>query len=161
MVVKVIVWWPHGSNIGHAAMEVNGGSPLGRMYLSSWPGSIAGTIGLIGPGQINEFEDDMRAEHGEQPSFVYLSKLNETNIKGAMMVANKLPVWGMLAANCAHHVGWCPRQGFATGTLRGLAGGMLDGALQTTQGGNAIRELQINSPWGLYVYAQSLRPLYG
>lgn len=161
MAVKVIVWWPHGGNIGHAAMEVDGGNPPGKMYLSSWPGSLAGAVGLIGPGKINEFEDDMSSEQGQKPSIVFLTKLNETNIKGAMMVANKIPVWGVLVANCAHHVGWCLRQGFATGTLRGLAGSMLDGALDTTQGGRVIRELQINTPWQLYLYAQSLRPLYG
>lgn len=159
MTVKVIVWWPHGGNIGHAAMEVDGGSPPGKMYFSRWPGAAVSVI--FGPGDIHKFETDMSDESGQQPSVVTLTKLNETNIKLAMKMADKVNVYGFFGANCAQQVGWCLRQGLATGTLRGLAGGMVDGALDITQSGRAMKEAAIISPWTLYVYAQSLRPFYG
>lgn len=152
MTVRVKVWFPHGGDIGHAALEVDGGSPPGKMYLSRWPGSIA-SIFVIGAGDIHKFETDMSDEHGQEPSVVSLTKLNETNIKTAMKVADKISVYSFYAANCAQQVGWCLRQGL------GVGGGIVDFAF--ARAAPQLRDALILTPWNLYAYAQSLRPVYG
>jgi hypothetical protein len=92
-------------------------------------------------------------EHGRQPSVVTLTKLNETNIKIAMKVADRITVYGFATANCAQQVGWCLRQGL------GVAGGVVD--LAFARAAPQLRDAAILTPWNLYAYAQSLRPVYG
>jgi hypothetical protein len=152
MTVRVKVWFPSGGDIGHAAMEVDGGSPPGLLYFSRWPGSLAAVF-FIGAGEIHTFETDVSDEHRRQPSVVTLTKLNETNIKIAMKLADKVSVYGFATANCAQQVGWCLRQGL------GVAGGVVD--MTFARIAPQLRDAAILTPWNLYAYAQSLRPVYG
>jgi hypothetical protein len=152
MTVRVKVWFPHNIDIGHAALEVDGGRPAGTMYFSRWPGESMSSL-LFGAGDVHKFETDVSDEHGRQPSVVSLTKLNETNIKSAMKVVNGINVYSFFAANCAQQVGWCLRQGL------GVGGGVVDFAF--SRAAPQLRDALILTPWNLYAYAQSLRPVYG
>jgi hypothetical protein len=66
MSVKINVWYPKGSNVGHASIEFHG------TYMSWWPGSVNASklkmtkmVFAGGPGQAPTFEHDKSSEGGE------------------------------------------------------------------------------------------------
>jgi hypothetical protein len=142
MAVQVYVWFPKlkEGNIGHAAMQVDGGDPPGSVYLSRWPGSYSAV--LAGSGTNQSYTDDVSAEGGA-PSVVRLTKLNESAIKYTIRVACTVNLYSFLVLNCATQVGMCLNAGIPLSAIA-IA------AINTPP----------NTPWNLYLYAQLLRPLY-
>ncbi|MBK1719835.1 hypothetical protein [Thiocystis violacea] len=156
MAVEVYVWFPKlvsaELNIGHAAMKVDGGSPPSVVYISRWPGSYAG---LIVSSAVNQrYADDIKAEGGP-PAVVRLTKLDETAIKRAVMSNFTLSLYSFLSYNCATQVGKCLNEGIPGGAVVDIALGSVVGQYQ------ALKHGAINTPWNLYLYAQSLRPVFG
>jgi hypothetical protein len=135
MAVEVYWWAPSlKSATGHAAMMVDGGSPSGPVYLSVSPGSMLSTA--FGPAVFNTYAADV-ADDGI-PHVVRLTKLNETAIKAVIKADKGFARYSFLLGNCATQAAFCLNAGLPT----------------------AMPHPFINAPWGLYIYAQSLKVLY-
>jgi hypothetical protein len=144
MAVEVYIWFPDPPNIGHAAMKVTGGSPMGDMYLSHWPGSLAAAL-AFGSGVNNRYNDDVSAEGGD-PSVVRITGLDETAIKAKVKSLIEHNLYSFWALNCATGVSIALDAGVST--LASLAANAVDIGLPA--GTNR------NTPWGLYAYARTL-----
>jgi hypothetical protein len=135
---------------GHVALRVDGGLPGGRMYLSRWPGKLATALLVSLEGKGNSYEDDMVAEGHAPPLTVRLTRLDETAVKSAIALANRLMIYNDFEANCASHVRACLEAGqHGVSKLGSLVtrGGLLGFAFGDT-------------PPGVYAYARTLAALY-
>lgn len=148
MAVEVYFWPPKGSNIGHAAIMVDGGAPRGKMYLSAWPGSLLSVI-VAGAGTFNQYSDDVAAEGGP-PQVVRLTKLDETAIKAQVEKCRRGAVYSFPGFNCASQASICLNAGLPTATLQ-WALDMIGGPTSYP-----FRTSKIDTPWTLFVYAKSL-----
>jgi len=135
MAVEVYWWPPHGDNIGHAALKVDGGSPSGTEYLSAWPGS-GWSIALIGSGGYHLYEEDVA--YGGAPVVVRLTKLDETAIKKRIKVLKGHGIYSFSIANCATQAGAALHAGVPLVVPYPIP----------------------NAPWAVYYYARSLRLLF-
>lgn len=135
MAVEVYWWPPKGTNVGHAAMKVDGGAASGVVYLSAWPGSMASIV--FGPAAFNTYAADVAAEGGS-PHVVRLTKLNESAIKMAIKADQGFSHYSFVLGNCATQVALCLNAGLPLYAPHPF----------------------INAPWGLYVYARSLALVY-
>jgi hypothetical protein len=159
MTVEVYVWFPEAKkgNFGHAAMKVDGGKPPGPIYLSRWPASVYEV--LVGRGANRKYGEDVKRE-GKAPKTVRLTKLDETAIKSAIKRNLTVNVYSFHLYNCSTQVGLCLREG-----ITGVTGAALSSVDLTMKGllgirYSAVKFSSINTPWNLYLFAQSLRPLY-
>jgi hypothetical protein len=147
MAVEVYYW---AGVPGHVALRVDRGTPAGVMYLSRWPGSLMTALVMGYEGRGNRYEDDVAAEGNTLPHTVRLTKLNETAIKRAIVLANRAMVYNDFEANCSSHVRAC--------LDAGLDGAGAVGAAVTH--GGALGFLSGDTPPGVYFYALGLRALY-
>jgi hypothetical protein len=133
-----VYWWPPDleGNIGHASMLVDGGSPPDPMYLSAWPmpGEYKGVV--FGRALFKSYAQDVTDE-GRTPHVCRLTKLNETAIKTAIKAVKGFGHYSFFSGNCAALTAFCLCQGIPTPPPI------------------------INTPWALWLYAQSLRVFYG
>jgi hypothetical protein len=134
MSVEVYWWPPRDGNIGHASIMVDGGSPPDPMYLSAWPGDMSSAV--YGPANFKSYAQDVTDEGGAAPHVVRLTKLNETAIKIAIKAVKGFGHYSFVSGNCATLTAFCLCQGVP------------------------MPPPLINTPWTLWVYAQSLRILY-
>ncbi len=147
MAVEVYYW---AGAPGHVALRVDGGLPGGPMYLSRWPRKLATALLVSLEGQGNSYEDDMVAEGHAAPLTVRFTRLDETAIKSAIVLANRWMIYNDFEANCSSHVRACLEAGqhglskFGSVITRGGLLGFVFG----------------DTPPGVYAYAQGLRPLY-
>lgn len=141
-----VYWWMNLP--GHVALRVDGGLPLGPMYLSRWPKNALTALVVSPAGHANSFADDMIAEGGRRPFVVRLTKLNETAVKKAIVLANRLMVYNDFEANCSSHVRACLDAG-----VGGVVGSLAHGGVI----GFAVSD----NPVGVFTYAKSLEALYG
>ncbi len=121
------------------------------MYLSRWPGGLATALVMSPEGKGNSFADDMVAEGYATPLTVRLTRLDETAVKSAIVLANRFMVYNDFGANCSSHVRVCLEAGQHGLPKVGSAfthGGLLGFAFSDT-------------PPGVYAYAQGLRAVYG
>lgn len=124
--VSIYVWFPHGINLGHAAMRVTGGMPVGEMYLSRWPDFKAGFLSAlasltVGVGAVNNaYETDLKAEGGRSPETVQLMYLDEGAIKAAIKDLAAENYYQLGWSNCATQVRECLNAGVAGGLALGL-----------------------------------------
>ena len=141
-----VYWWVNLP--GHVALRVDGGLPLGPMYLSRWPNTLATELVIGYEGKANSFADDMIAEGGHRPFVVRLTKLNETAVKKAIVLANRVMVYNDFQANCSSHVRACLDAG-----VGGVVGSLAHGGL--------VGFAMSDNPVGVFSYAKSLEALYG
>ena len=160
MAVEVYVWFPDTSlNCGHAAMKVDGGVPVGEVYLSRWPdntpGQFKASIQAItyGAGSVTRsYANDVKAEGGRSPHSVRLTSVDETAIKNAIDANAKKGYYQFFTDNCAVQVRECLDAGVGGSSIMKLV------AFPIWQ--NPIASWQLNSPpWGLLSYARFLREL--
>jgi hypothetical protein len=137
-----VFYWP--GLPGHVSIAVDGGSPAGNMYLSRWPKAWDTAVMLAMEGTNNSLAADIKDEGG-YPLWVRFTKLNETNVKTAIVEANKLMVYQDLLANCATHVKLCLGAGLPTGQM--VASAFTSAAMNAT-------------PPGVYAFALALQKLY-
>ena len=137
-----VFYWPGVP--GHVSIGVDGGSPAGMMYLSRWPKAWDTAVMLAMEGTNNSLSDDITAEGGV-PLWLRFTKLNETNVKKAILEANKLMVYQDLVANCATHVKFCLGAGLPAGQM--VASAFTSWAMNAT-------------PPGVYAFALSLHKAY-
>ena len=151
MAVEVYFWPPKGSNIGHAAIMTDGGTPAGQSYLSAWPGDALAVF--FGTAAFNQFDDDVRSEGG-RPQVVRLTKLDETAIKAQIEKCKQAGKYGFLGLNCATQASICLNAG--------VPGARLQQALELLGGPNSylFGTSVINTPWNLFLYARTLRLTY-
>jgi hypothetical protein len=147
MAVEVYFWPPKGSNVGHAAIMADGGTPAGRAYLSAWPGEALAI--LFGAAAFNQYEDDVRSEGGH-PQVVRLTKLDETKIKAQIEKCKNAGKYGFISLNCATQASICLNAG--------VPGAQLKQALELLGGPTSylFGTSVINTPWMLFLYARSL-----
>jgi hypothetical protein len=147
MAVEVYYWF---GVPGHVALRVDGGLPGGTMYLSRWPGGLATALLVSLEGKGNSYEDDMVAEGHASPLTVRLTRLDETAVKSAIVLANRLMIYNDFEANCSSHVRTALEAGqHGASKLASIVtrGGLLGFAFGDT-------------PPGVYAYAKSLTALY-
>ncbi len=143
--MSVVVYYWAGVP-GHVAIEVDGGTPAGTMYLSRWPKTTATAMSLSWKGAGNQYSDDVTAEGGI-PASVRFTSLNESDVKQAIIRANQWMIYNPFEANCSSHVKFCLDSGIAGpvfGLVTTVAGGWVPG----------------HTPWGVYHYAQALHALH-
>jgi hypothetical protein len=96
MTCKVLIWNFVGTKeaFGHASMEVTGGEPAPKYYVSWWPNCTPGGsnashweakkreyFGMCEPMRARKMSDDIEAEFGNRPDkHVTLAGLDETAI---------------------------------------------------------------------------------
>ena len=151
MAVEVYYWvgFP-----GHLALRVDGGTPVGSLYLSRWPSTFAAVDGLFGgPGRNNSFADDMKAEGMRRPLTVRLTKLDETAVKKAVEYCNKHLYYHDFVSNCSSYVRFCLEVG--TGAVRFVATELYD--LVVDWLALPLGCIEDDTPPGVYSYACSLR----
>jgi hypothetical protein len=128
MAVVVYVWFLDPSNCGHAAMKVDGGLPVGEVYLSRWPdntpGQLKATIQALAYGAeaiSRSYANDVKAEGGRSPHSVRLTSVDESAIKKAIDENAKKRYYQFLIDNCAVQVSECLDAGVGgSSIMRGL-----------------------------------------
>src|SRR5258708_5679102 len=98
MAVEVYYWTPSIVPFlyGHAAVKIDGGSPAGSVYFSVWSD---GPVSVFwGPGVLQAYADNIKAQNGRAPHITRFMRLNETAMK-AWIAKNKLH-FSALLQNC-------------------------------------------------------------
>lgn len=134
-----VYWWPPQELFatGHASMLVDGGSPADPMYLSAWPVKGDKMAAIYSTAEFKSYAQDVKEEHGVAPQIVRLIKLNETAIKTAIKAVKGFGHYSFASGNCATLTAFCLCQGVP------------------------MPPPIINTPWTLWLYAQSLKILVG
>jgi hypothetical protein len=131
-------------------MKVDGGVPVGEVYLSRWPdntpGQFKASIQAItyGAGAVTRsYANDVKAEGGRSPHSVRLTSVDETAIKNAIDANAKKGYYQFFTDNCAVQVRECLDAGVGGSSIMKLV------AFPIWQ--NPIASWQLNStPWGCF-----------
>jgi hypothetical protein len=109
--VKVHIWLPNASHIGHAALTIN------NTYVSFWPDGEAGKkdlkIKTSQPGTFMlDLTDDIHNEGDREPTTIELNDLNEEKIlEHIRSIQVSIPRYQLARHNCSNVVVDCLKVG--------------------------------------------------
>ncbi|MCF6337398.1 MAG: hypothetical protein L3J84_05535 [Gammaproteobacteria bacterium] len=102
--VKIHIWMPDGSHVGHTAMSVR------NEYFSFWPDGEAGAKDLkikrSQPGMLmDSLQDDVRNEGNRPPATIEIENLDEDGIIAFITdVQDDMPRYQLARNNCSHMI---------------------------------------------------------
>lgn len=105
--LKVHVWLPHGSMVGHASIS------FGTTYISFWPADGAGKKDLKikrrQPGHFMQaLEEDIQSEGNRSPVTVTLNNVDTVSLsKHIQELQRAVPQYQLAKFNCSHLVADC------------------------------------------------------
>ena len=105
--LKVHVWLPHGSMVGHASLSFE------TNYISFWPEDAAGKKDLkikrSHPGSfMNALHEDIQAEDNRQPTTVVIQNINTEKLEDFIFkLQRNIPRYQLAKFNCSNVVADC------------------------------------------------------